>query len=528
MSGTVRVTLYARGRFRVLRSDGTDLTPARRKECAILALLAFAPQRTRTREALRGTLWSSRSATQAQASLRRALSNLRKALGPDADLLDTRDALVVSLSQEVRLDRGDAESGADLLETLDHVDPALDDWLREVRAGEDDAPRHPEAPRARPPDRTSVEIVLLPGPGDVDSDYLTATLADHLASRFAAEGVTDIYHAHEPVPPSALRGTRLLRIELAAAVEEDGCWTVHLRALADANRRFIWSGRARMPLDLREIAEGHRLPGFASTAISQISARLRAYRLTDRSGVMALQGAAARLFTGDREQLRLAETELAALSTGDALPLALAWRGFAGLTRSLEFIDRGPIAAEASALAEEAFDLRPDNPLIASLAARVALELEGDVDRAAYLAQAGLRACDRNPYALYAAAQVALISGERAEAHRLAQAGRLCADGLPNAYAWDMEVCLTALGMGDLELAHRSARAAHAQNRAFRPALRYLVALDLIRGDRTAARLHAEKLARHEPGFLISHLTRPDYPLLTLRKTGYAEALVGA
>ncbi|TFL19348.1 hypothetical protein [Jannaschia formosa] len=526
MAGTARVTLRLRGRFRVVRSDGTDLTPTRRKEAAILALLACAPERMRTRSWLRGILWSDRAPEQALTSFRRALSNLRKQLGPDADILDTADPQTVALRPWVGLDRGAPGGEAELLETLDGIDPALDDWLRDLRCGDDPAPRRPGA-RASLPERTSVEIVVQGRPREIEADYLTAALADHLASRFAAEGVSDIYRGTEPVPAAELRGTRLLRIELSAGLGDARNWTVQLRAMADAHRRFVWSGSVQLPMDLREISEGHRLPAFASTAIAQISARLRAWRLTDRSGVFALQAAAARLFTGDKEQLRLAEAELAALSSGDALPLALAWRAFAGLTRSLEFIDRGETAAEAAALAEEAFALRPDNPVIASLAARVALELVGDTDRAAYLADAGLRACDRNPYALYAAAQVALISGEASKAHRLAQTGRLTAEGLPNAYAWDMEVCLTALGVSDVDLAHKSARAAHAKARSFRPALRYLVALDLIRDDVEAAHFHARQLAEHEPGFRISHLTRPDYPLMTLRKTGYGEALVG-
>ncbi|MDB2408068.1 hypothetical protein N9W17_06105, partial [Jannaschia sp.] len=124
-SSDAKVSLTLRGRFRIIGSDGSDRTPGARKEGAILALLACTPRRMRTRSWLRSILWSDRSTQQAQTSFRRALSNLRKRLGPDADILDTEDPLTLTLAAQVQVLRGEADGGADLLETLDGVDPAL-------------------------------------------------------------------------------------------------------------------------------------------------------------------------------------------------------------------------------------------------------------------------------------------------------------------------------------------------------------------------------------------------------------------
>ena len=107
------------------------------------------------------------------------------------------------------------------------------------------------------------------------------------------------------------------------------------------------------------------------------------------------------------------------------------------------------------------------------------------------------------------------------------QEGRRAAQGLPHAFAWDMELCLTALGIGALDEARAAARAAHRQNPQYRAALRYLVALDLLSGDTEAAAQATDHLRRFEPGFMTSDLSRSDYPMLTLRKLGYASALPG-
>src|SRR5215204_6707828 len=69
------------GAFRVLAHDGEDLTPRGRKARAVLALLALTPTRRRSRSALQDKLWSDRGPEQGAASLRQALTEIRRAFG---------------------------------------------------------------------------------------------------------------------------------------------------------------------------------------------------------------------------------------------------------------------------------------------------------------------------------------------------------------------------------------------------------------------------------------------------------------
>ncbi|WP_412842370.1 AfsR/SARP family transcriptional regulator, partial [Cereibacter sphaeroides] len=89
--------MYLFGPFTLLGPDGEELTPKSRKSRAILAMLAVAPRGSRSRVWLRDKLWSDRGEDQASASLRQALLDIRKSLGPRAAHVLTADKNTVSL-----------------------------------------------------------------------------------------------------------------------------------------------------------------------------------------------------------------------------------------------------------------------------------------------------------------------------------------------------------------------------------------------------------------------------------------------
>ena len=88
------IAVSASARF----ETGALVAFATKKERALLAYLAFRPGRAHSRDALTGLLWATRGDEQARGSLRRTLSDLRKALGDGANL--TSDGDMVSLSPE--------------------------------------------------------------------------------------------------------------------------------------------------------------------------------------------------------------------------------------------------------------------------------------------------------------------------------------------------------------------------------------------------------------------------------------------
>lgn len=126
-------------------AQGKDCTPKGRKACALLALLIVAPQGTRARRWLQDKLWSDRGETQGNASLRQALSELRKILGSQKDLLISSGAnLSVDLDrlqvdvlqlQASTLERDFQPNDLpEFLEGVDVSDPEFEDWVRDQRS----------------------------------------------------------------------------------------------------------------------------------------------------------------------------------------------------------------------------------------------------------------------------------------------------------------------------------------------------------------------------------------------------------
>jgi len=528
-SSTSGIAITVRGRFAVRAPDGRDLTPANRKERGIVALLAVSADRRRSRRWLESLLWSESPPEKASASLRRALTNLRAKFAEPLKLLES-NRHEVWLSETVRVDSAArTATGGELLDLVDAPDPAFDEWLRDFRAADTPETHKQPEPLTGMFDQPqigggTVIVIRSNAPqSDPQSSLFEAILVDILASRFATEGASEVYAGIEPDPDRLGQAETIIHLELISMVE-GGQWMVHLRALADRERRFLWSGRLKLPCDAARVSDGVDSHAFVSRALTQILLRYHAFRSADKSPLLVMQRAASMLYDPNRDRVDRAEADLLDLSSGDTAPVALAWRGFAQLARRLEFGDDSA-AAEAESLTNDALARQPGNALVAAIASRVALDVTGDFDRARYLAKGALYCDDRNPYALQAAARIEMIRGEIDDAHTLAQISRATAQGMQHVFAWDFELCLTSLAKGDFEAALIAAKTAHQNNPSHRASLRYLVATSLLVGDTAGAQAAAARLAKLEPGFQISDLSNPDYPVLTLRHFGLVERL---
>ena len=127
------------GLFQVLDASGQDHTPRGAKARALLAMLCRTQGHCRPRRWLEGRLWSDRGPDQASGSLRQALSELRKALGPLALHLQSDRDRVGLMRFGTDLDRDPGASrlalagGREFLEGIDIPDPAFGRWLTEER-----------------------------------------------------------------------------------------------------------------------------------------------------------------------------------------------------------------------------------------------------------------------------------------------------------------------------------------------------------------------------------------------------------
>lgn len=201
-------TLNLMGAFRLFGPDGQRVEIASRKGVALVATLATAGDGERTRSWLQDKLWGTRQQSQAQGSLRRELSDLRKKLnfGSAPLLICDRDRVRLDLERVV-LDIEDPDRRAngavqDFLEGIDIPgEDGFEEWLREQRSAlrARVAPQPAAAPPARPigsPEVPASGVDLSqPAPGFDGRPALAvlplANLTGNPANGYLAEGISE-------------------------------------------------------------------------------------------------------------------------------------------------------------------------------------------------------------------------------------------------------------------------------------------------------------------------------------------------
>lgn len=536
---------FLRGPFRISDAQGVARTPKGSKERGLLALLLLSPGQRRTRIWLQDKLWSDRNPEQGSVSLRQALANIRKALGPLSDRLKAdRGALWFDPPVPVSL-AGSDEDG-EILQDLDVRDPEFSDWLRALRQkaeGSTETPPLADAgvrgpalggdgedapirPMARGAARSAVPpavAILQRRPASSDHGrFLMRALVDRLSAALHHSGDVMVLIDEETIP--AHPGTRPpAAIEVETLGEEDS-WYILLRVIGQPGNRCVWTGRQRLPLALGPNWSSQPLQVLINRAAASAIDLVSAAHRTAPYG--AIQRAVRRIYDFDRQGLDAADLLLRGAAAGDASGLALAWRSFGNLTRAWEFREEaGTIWEEATHLSEEALSRSRGHPVILALAAQVQMTLNGDYDYGLHLARAAVAGDEENPYALDSLSLALQARGSFGDGHVLAERARLSASGMPNSFSWDMQCCLTAIGIGQLEEARRLALSAHRKMPVYRPALRYLVALNMLLGAEEEVAHYTARLRQMEPDFTQKMLLQPNYPVETLRRLGLVEVL---
>ncbi|WP_137109446.1 hypothetical protein [Rhodobacter sp. SY28-1] len=226
------------GQFQVQDIMGQDFTPRGAKARAILALLCQTPGHCRPRRWLETRLWSDRGQEQASGSLRQALTELRKTLGPLAvHLKSDRDCVsltgfVTDLDQDPEGARVALAHGREFLEGIDIIDAAFCAWLAEER--ERLAQKYGQGEGSPRPRSGSQPFTLRLGSLPEGTE---AGIAQELAGAIARLAAEYLLRdgAGEPVPEG-------LDLQIEGAWSEDRAH-LKLRLVAQSDQKTIWTQR---------------------------------------------------------------------------------------------------------------------------------------------------------------------------------------------------------------------------------------------------------------------------------------------
>jgi len=526
MAGKLQIQPW--GMFQLKSAEGV-CTPKGMKESGLVALLAFSPQMHRSREWLQDRLWSDRTTSQAQGSLRRALSNLRKSLGPAADVVGSDRNSIWLETAQVEVQQTPPQPEAEFCGSLTIKDPEFEDWRRDQQLQQDPPEEElfriqPSAPVQSAP-RLRVLIQSLGEPDDRIEAFAMEHLSMLLTKRLLTLGEIEIVTegSGQAEETSAFSTTIELRSHALG-----GWLSIHLRLLSGEHRSCFWADHLSLELDMAALMTRNELAPFVARAAGAIAHRLPQRQQSDLPRCLRVQRASELLFTGNRSRIDHGDLLLEKLQGEENDGMVSAWRSFAKLTQALEFGDFSPeVTQQALSLADDSLIDSRSNSVVIALASIVNMKLGSDFDYGFYLAKEAHGYCGDDPYALNALCQAHFFRSEYDQAYQLSKTARSVAAGLPNKYYWDIQACLAALGVGQLEEARDFAWQSHLRWPSCRPPLRYLVALSLLQGDWDAAQSFAAKLRRLEPGFDFSQLLTEDYPVETLRRTGMISELSG-
>ncbi|MGQ0567065.1 MAG: hypothetical protein ACT4OK_18645 [Gemmobacter sp.] len=531
-SADLRIVLT--GRFSAIAEGTRNVTPVGAKSQALLALLASAPDRTRTRRWLAEKLWSDRAPEQASGSLRQALTDIRAALGLHSDVLGADRQKVWLDGARVAVETTEAPS-PEFLEGIDVRDPEFSIWLRLERLRRQ-TPRMPDAagfadgqtafsPALRRSIVSRPQVIMLRSQPASDALALLEDLLIDCVALSLRETLGMHVFAKRPsqMPP------HWIEVSVQAFVTGTGKRGLRVRASEGETGRLLWTGGSAPLPASGPIADDLETILFANQVVEALGDALT---LTPSSGVpndaLAVQRLAMRkMWTMQAGRMAEAEELFALADQMESRGLIKAWQAQLRVFRMIERHDGTDpsMREEALDLCAQAMEREPNNSMVLAVVAYARNALDRDPLASVELAKRSVRINPVNPVAWDSLSIAKLYSGHVAEAHEIAQRVQKMGAMRPNRFWWDMGLCVTAALTGNESLALQMARSASAQAPDFRAALRYLVALSAGRGAPEVALAAAERLKQLEPTFSFDALAHdPAYPVGALRRSGLLRA----
>ncbi len=538
---SAKLEISAIGPFKVLSSDGDDLTPRGRKACCILALLALSPNCRRSRAALQDKLWSDRAPEQGASSLRQALSEIRRSFGDHRDLLQA-DLRTVSLDTDhisIDVHSLDVSHFLDMpvldrpgrLEDLTVKDPEFECWLRDQRHSfeiqlqqEQETAQHLDNTISRSAvilekkaGSDSPWIQLLPqqiSTGDSGA-FISRIVGETIIRGIAECGAIEISDREREAPGIELQ---------VEAIPTPEATCVHVTLFEAHTKTHLWSGTQNVPLDSGFILESPNLQILVNQAINITQMQLHDVLINhpgSYSGTAAL-AAFQKMYMFNHSELVEADELLEQAYERHPKGIFLAWRGYA---RTFDMgdhrmSDRLSQIQEAEALVRRAIELEPQNSTVLALASYVYSFMMHEYEVGHELAEKSLRYNPMNVLGLAFLGRAKSYLGQFEEGYQLAARAReICGPG-PLQHTLDFLCGITAVLSNRFDEAIRLGEMNKALAPDYRPPQRYLVPLYLQAGETDKAREVYDNLKKIEPSFSLRAMRETSYPSAGLRASG--------
>jgi hypothetical protein len=518
-----------RGPFRLILSDGRDVTPDSPLRQAMLAVLATAPRQIKARKTLQDLFWTEFDPARASGNLRTAIYLLRRDLQPiGADVLRA-DRQTLSLAPGAIRAETSQSYGNNILDGLDlglSSCEAFEDWLREIRlADETTPPSAPPTSQAGPPPPAGVGLVrakahvalgLLPAVHNVTSPSVRLQVIGFTDAIVGFIRQTTLLDVHDlrglegqivPLPLETGRGaTHWLQ---AVAEQSARKLIIRLRLLEGASRRLLW---------MSEAVSGQDLPDDdLACAIAEIVINRLHETLTDswQPNLFPLTAISA-LFSLDSRTVTEADLHLRQLQDKGGPPYLECLRFFAQVFNANEGLGRYE-AMDADAVCDALARIATTDPMLPLCQSIVGYSMHMLFARnelALHLLETARLGAPNLALNLDHLAVIRLMNGdlhgaEEASRHCL-RAGRFS----PWRYTYELTGAMVSLAKGDYRQSLYFANQSLFRQPRYLAALRYAMTSLALSGRSDDARLMHRRILRLRPDFALS-----DWAESMLRRT---------
>ncbi|MEJ6402910.1 hypothetical protein [Yoonia sp. 2307UL14-13] len=502
------ITLHLAGPVTVMGPHQQDLTPASMKSRGLLAILGTSHQLRASRAKLQDRLWSDRGQEQGAASLRQALTEIRRSFATYRDALLSGAGWAALDEARVDVDLVPGRQGnpdlVEFAEDLDIRDPEFDDWLREQRQYFAAKWR-----KSIPEAVATHDLVLVIQPSKATQSDIAA-----LAEMILRDGAA---RAASFVPATILQGDA--SADAPPFALELSCHATGIPQMA--NLQFTLKRRAANQQIWNRTVTGSiqnlggqfdALTGALTLAI--LNAGWGPATDDPLAEILSLRD----VFSFAENRLQIADGLLAHENDQHSDAIRLALRAYIRNTMLLERFTDDPreTLAEATDLATRALSLAPQNAVILSVASMIACR-NRNVDLALDLAGQAEQADPHNPLSRYSLSSALTEAGQDMQAFQEAIKARAGPITALSPATWLMRCAVSAVRAGKMAEALRFSKMAHGYSPNYRPALRFLAALEFQQGNELKTADALQKLHTIEPDFSLALMASDSYPVASLR-----------
>jgi len=547
-----RLTLSLVGNFRLSDPDGRTVRVTEKKARVLLAMLATARDRRRSRDWLKSRLWERSFEEQASNSLRQCLHALRRSLHPYSDALQADYEHVWLAAVDVTIDPG-GDPRAEFFEDAPRLGEAGEDWLREERqafaARQEDAPRAMvdlgETAVVAPVTFASAPIILIGSPIVVADDMRAAAVAERITNMmqetFCANGFVETYDLRD-VETNQLEGRPIdsvahppVMVEVRVSVVGEELQAT-IVARVPATGRVIWTSSIASDRDGAFFIASETMMEFVMGAIDSIEGLI--LRQTGVGVRPTLYTAVHQLFGLSRAGIEDACGILRQFLHGSSYSAnAEGWLAFTpGLTLGESHGADADLLDAASAHFEHALEMEPSNALVLALAGH----FEGFVRRDFALGSSHLaesrRLLPNLALAWDSTAMNLIYTDDLDRGAQAAEIARRLGRYSPYRFWYDASAVIAASLQGRHHDAIRIGSRVLAK-RPFLPVMRHLFASYAETGNTVEALEIYKQLCALDPAFGTEEMASPSYAMPSprsftliesgLRRVGLIETSLG-